>query len=1169
MKIRKISRSLQLCALLSIAVFTFTGFGAKATHFVVSNVSEALKAAPVSQISNTFTNIFPRKRIAATNASVITAKPAAAFAQSWTISATPAFSAISATQTYTFTATNTSTSVNPLGCITITLPVGFFNLTNPQIVSVTGSKVWNASVSGSSIIVQASTAQNRLDGTEVVVFQVTATAPATPSTGLQLCDAKAADNCMGQSFPDPDGGCPAIPVCASPSTFAVTGGGAFCQGGAGVPVGLSGSQTGINYQLVLNGMNIGAPVAGTGAALSFGNQTTAGTYTVVATNAIPACSTFTTNMTGSAIVTVNATPSAFNVTGGGAFCQGGAGVPVGLSSSTIGINYQLVLNGVTNVGSPVAGTGAAINFGNQTSAGTYTVVATNATTSCSATMTGSAIVTVNPSPTAFVVSGGGDFCQGGAGVAVGLSGSQTGVNYQLVRNGSNNVGAPVAGTGAALSFGNQTTAGTYTVVATNATSACQTTMTGNAVVTVSQPPTTATVGGTQTICALGTTAGLGGNIPSVGTGAWSIVSGGTGTFNPNASTPNATFTNTGGTGPVILRWTISSGSCTASSADVTVNLTTPPSTATVGGAQTICALGMTAGLGGNLPVNGTGMWSIISGGTGTFLPKATTPNATFTHTGGAGPVVLRWTISNGSCAVSTADVAITINQPPAIVTNPANQTVVDGSTATFTASASGTPTPTVQWQVSTDGGMTFTNIAGANSTTLSFVATTADNGKFYRAVFTNSCGSVNSVSAKLMVAAVVTPTLEVKVGGQANNSAICIEPGGLTGVEITLTNPNATAVPSLTSTLPAGLTAVAGSCTANVPGTCTVASNGSSVTWDGTLNAGQSVTIFYRAQLATNISQGTQLCIDTTATVGRLPVNTPFCFTVSCTGGIVRSSDQKPGSILIFPYYTSVIGGGAADTRMTISNTGGAKETAYVHVFFIDGVTCQPQDFFICLSPNASFTFTAAEYDPANTGYLLAVAVNKEGVPIRNNTLMGNAFLRTMDFVDNYGAESFAANSSGVASVAGGTATLYFDNVGYDAVPRQFAVQIQSPHDAPGQQIVTASMRGNLNAGQMTGASQTGFGLVINEREAQGSFSGWLGGTCQARGLITLTTPRVPSGLGTLVKQGQTGTVMFNVGAAVGLMMTPRNAPWSGIRNLHKTASTSSTITIPVFFPDC
>ena len=61
-----------------------------------------------------------------------------------------------------------------------------------------------------------------------------------------------------------------------------------------------------------------------------------------------------------------------------------------------------------------------------------------------------------------------------------------------------------------------------------------------------------------------------------------------------------------------------------------------------------------------------------------------------------------------------------------------------GSTATFTAAASGSPTPTVQWQVSTNGGASFTDIVGATSTTYSFTVAAADNGKRFRAVFTNS-----------------------------------------------------------------------------------------------------------------------------------------------------------------------------------------------------------------------------------------------------------------------------------------------------------------------------------------------------------------------------------------------------------------------------------------------
>src|SRR5262249_8199285 len=55
---------------------------------------------------------------------------------------------------------------------------------------------------------------------------------------------------------------------------------------------------------------------------------------------------------------------------------------------------------------------------------------------------------------------------------------------------------------------------------------------------------------------------------------------------------------------------------------------------------------------------------------------------------------------------------------PIITTQPANQSVTAGQSATFTAAASGNPTPTVQWEVSTDGGTTWNAIGGATSTTL-------------------------------------------------------------------------------------------------------------------------------------------------------------------------------------------------------------------------------------------------------------------------------------------------------------------------------------------------------------------------------------------------------------------------------------------------------------------
>jgi hypothetical protein len=58
-----------------------------------------------------------------------------------------------------------------------------------------------------------------------------------------------------------------------------------------------------------------------------------------------------------------------------------------------------------------------------------------------------------------------------------------------------------------------------------------------------------------------------------------------------------------------------------------------------------------------------------------------------------------------------------------------------GHVVAFTAAA-GNPKPTVQWQLNTDGGNTFSNIRYATRTTLTFTATAAENGYEYRAVFT-------------------------------------------------------------------------------------------------------------------------------------------------------------------------------------------------------------------------------------------------------------------------------------------------------------------------------------------------------------------------------------------------------------------------------------------------
>ncbi len=112
-----------------------------------------------------------------------------------------------------------------------------------------------------------------------------------------------------------------------------------------------------------------------------------------------------------------------------------------------------------------------------------------------------------------------------------------------------------------------------------------------------------------------------------------------------------------------------------------------------------------------------------------------------------------------------------VGTAPAVTTQPTDTTVNDGQTATFSAAASGNPTPGVQWQVSADSGTTWTNILGANATTLSLPVTVADTGKQVRAVFANSIGTATTSAANLTVdigpAVTTQPTDQLIITGQS------------------------------------------------------------------------------------------------------------------------------------------------------------------------------------------------------------------------------------------------------------------------------------------------------------------------------------------------------------------------------------------------------------------
>ena len=290
-----------------------------------------------------------------------------------------------------------------------------------------------------------------------------------------------------------------VSIIPLPDVNLVTGGGAYCEGGAGVHIGLNYSSRGVKYQLWSAGNPSGNALRGKNNVLDFGIVFPAGIYSVVATDTTTQCVNF---MSGSASVVVNPLPTRYNITGGGTYCVGsGPGFDLTLDHSDPGVFYQLY-NGTNPVGIGTRGNGFDLDFDFQVAGGTYTIQALdgNFSTLCADTMAGTAVIVANPSPVVHRVTGGGSSCGLSVPYHVGLDRGDVGIGYQLVMDGFNPVGYPYAGTNGSIDFGEITISGSYTILATDNVTLCDNLMAGKVLISVNPIPVQHTVMGGGTFC---------------------------------------------------------------------------------------------------------------------------------------------------------------------------------------------------------------------------------------------------------------------------------------------------------------------------------------------------------------------------------------------------------------------------------------------------------------------------------------------------------------------------------------------------------------------------------------------------------------------------------------------------------------------------------------------
>jgi hypothetical protein len=781
--------------------------------------------------------------------------------------------------------------------------------------------------------------------------------------------------------------------------------------------------TPLSYQWQKNGVNIAGATATSYTTPVTATSDSGSTFAVVVTNTAGTVTSAAATLTVTAAAvapTITTQPANQTVTAGQT-----ATFNV-VATGTAPLSYQWQKNGVNIAGATATSYTTPVTATSDSGSAFRVIVSNTAGTVTSSAAT----LTVNPAPVAPTIT-----TQPGnqtvtAGQAATFNVVATGtapLSYQWQKNGVNIAGATAA---------NYTTPATTTadsgtsfdVVVSNtagtATSAAATLTVNPAPVA----PTITTQPGNQTVTG-GQTATF--TVVAAGTAPLSYqwqkngvnIAGATAT---SYTTPLTATSDSGSTFDVVVSNT--AGTVTSATATLTVNpapvapsITTQPAnqTVTAGQAATFAAVATgTAPLSYQWQKNGVN----IAGATATSY---TTPATTTTDSGST----FRLIVSNTAGTVTSAVATLTVNPAPvapSITTQPANQTVTAGQTATFTVVAAGTVPLSYQWQ---KNGV---NVAGATSASYTSPATTtSDSGATFDVVVSNTAGTVTSAAATLTVNPAPAPAIQTNptsinfasgVVGTGLSQPLIIKNTGTATLNITQVNETGSAfsvsgftlplnvnagqqttitvafLPTVVGTVPGNISIVSNAPTSptsvglsgtGVAATLTLGINPTSLSFGnvttGTSSAAQSVTITNTGNSSVTISQ-INLSADYSMTGGSAPVTlTPsqnltlsvrFSPTTAVTvNGSISIVSNATGS----PATVTLSGTGVAPVQHSVALTWSAStSTVSGYNVYRDTVSGGP---YTKINPSlvTVLNFTDSTVQSATTYFYVTTAVDSSG----------------------------------------------------------------------------------------------------------------------------------------------------------------------------------------------
>jgi hypothetical protein len=254
--------------------------------------------------------------------------------------------------------------------------------------------------------------------------------------------------------------------------------------------------------------------------------------------------------------------------------------------------------------------------------------------------------------------------------------------------------------------------------------------TDDVTITKTAEPTPSNAGSDQSSCNVGTFT-LAANSPTLGTGAWSKISGAGSVTSPAYRNSGVTGVTTGTT---VFRWTITNGPCTSTD-DVALTRAANPTTSDAGPDQSGCEV-TSFTLAGNVPTVGGGIWSVITGSCTITDPTLSTTTVTSIPAGTSAK--LRWTISNAPCTATISNVILTNNQAPSTANAGPDQAICN--TGNFTLAANSPAVGTGTW-TKVSGTGTITTSSSPTTTITAISSGTGISGTFRWTISSTGCPS--------------------------------------------------------------------------------------------------------------------------------------------------------------------------------------------------------------------------------------------------------------------------------------------------------------------------------------------------------------------------------------------------------------------------------------------